>query len=145
MAKRSLTSMSVEELLKLRGEVGNALSSRAEFLKKELTALGEHVDVTSGNGRRKRRSLAGRKVAPKYRNPKTDATWAGRGVQPVWLRDAVKSGKKLDSFLIDKPAKKMAKTAAQKKRGRPAKRKVRRTKSAAKKTNGAAASAPAEG
>jgi DNA-binding protein H-NS len=33
-------------------------------------------------------------------------TWAGRGLQPLWLRDAIKSGKKLDSFLIVKTAKK---------------------------------------
>jgi DNA-binding protein H-NS len=143
MAKQSMASMSVDELLKLRDEVSSALARRAETLKRELAALGEPVGGTSSNGRRTKRSLAGRKVAPKYRDPKTDATWAGRGAQPVWLRDALKSGKKLTSFLIEKPVKKTAKTTAKKKRGRPAKRKVRRTKSAAK-TNGAAASAPAE-
>ena len=45
-------------------------------------------------------------VPPKYRNPKDPSqTWAGRGLQPLWLRDALKSGKKLDSFLIAKAAK----------------------------------------
>jgi monoamine oxidase len=40
-------------------------------------------------------------VAPKYRNPKdTSQTWAGRGLQPLWVREAIKAGKKLDSFLI---------------------------------------------
>jgi hypothetical protein len=30
------------------------------------------------------------------------ATWAGRGARPVWLVAAIKGGKKLDDFLIDK-------------------------------------------
>ena len=43
--------------------------------------------------------LKGRKVAPKYRGPK-GITWSGRGMTPVWLRDALKKGKKKDDFLI---------------------------------------------
>lgn len=27
------------------------------------------------------------KVAPKYRNPETGATWTGRGKPPVWIRN----------------------------------------------------------
>jgi len=147
MAKQSLTSMSVDALLKLRDEVGTALSNKADSLKKDLALLGQdfmEVGRVAVYGRKKKKSLAGRKVAPKYRDPKSDATWAGRGAQPVWLRDALKAGKKLDSFLIDKPAKEAAAMkVGKKKRGRPQKRKVRRTKSASRKTNGAGASAPA--
>ena len=33
-------------------------------------------------------------------------TWAGRGVRPRWLVAAIKGGKKLDDFLIDKLARK---------------------------------------
>ena len=29
-------------------------------------------------------------------------TWAGRGATPRWLKAAIKDGKKLDHFLIDK-------------------------------------------
>jgi DNA-binding protein H-NS len=40
-------------------------------------------------------------VAPKYRNPENPAeTWAGRGLKPRWLAAAIKSGKKLENFLI---------------------------------------------
>src|SRR5262245_42033190 len=49
--------------------------------------------------------LRGRKVAPKYRSPSGD-TWAGRGARPRWLEAAIKEGKKLDDFLIDKSARK---------------------------------------
>jgi DNA-binding protein H-NS len=45
--------------------------------------------------------LRGRKIAPKYRGPSGE-TWAGRGAKPRWLVTAIKEGKKLDDFLIDK-------------------------------------------
>jgi DNA-binding protein H-NS len=50
-------------------------------------------------------ALKGRKVPPKYRGPSGE-TWAGRGAKPRWLVAAIKSGKKLDDFLIDKLARK---------------------------------------
>jgi DNA-binding protein H-NS len=41
------------------------------------------------------------KVAPKYRNPADPSqTWAGRGQPPRWLAAELKSGKKLEDFLI---------------------------------------------
>lgn len=45
-------------------------------------------------------AAAGKKVAPKYRNPETGETWTGRGLQPNWLKSAVASGKKLTDFSI---------------------------------------------
>ena len=38
-------------------------------------------------------------VAPKYKNKKGD-TWTGRGRQPTWIKDAIASGKSIDTFLI---------------------------------------------
>lgn len=53
------------------------------------------------NGGRKSSSLAGRKVKPKYRNPSNKSeTWTGRGRQPLWVVAALKSGKKLNDFVI---------------------------------------------
>lgn len=37
----------------------------------------------------------GRKIPPKYRNPKTGATWSGRGSTPLWL-----VGQNKDDFKI---------------------------------------------
>lgn len=47
-------------------------------------------------------SRAGGKVAPKYRNPKNASqTWSGRGLKPVWLREAIEQGgAKLEEFAI---------------------------------------------
>jgi DNA-binding protein H-NS len=44
---------------------------------------------------------AGRKVAPKYRNPADPSqTWAGRGAQPRWFREALAAGSVADDLLI---------------------------------------------
>jgi len=41
------------------------------------------------------------KVAPKYQNPANTAQiWTGRGRQPLWVADALASGKTLDALLI---------------------------------------------
>jgi DNA-binding protein H-NS len=108
MAKQNLATLSVDALLALRDEIGSILFKKADELKKELAALGaDYAEV----GRvalygKKKKSLAGRKVAAKYRDPKSKVTWAGRGAQPVWMREAIKAGKTPEDFLIRKPAKK---------------------------------------
>ena len=45
--------------------------------------------------------LKGRKIPPKYRNPKNpEETWTGRGRQPKWLAQELARGRSLKSFLI---------------------------------------------
>jgi len=108
MAKRTktLASMSIETLIKLRDEIGTALSSRAGEMQQQLTRLGRwgaaKAGTNVGDGRR-RSTLKGRKVAPKYRGP-GGVTWAGRGARPRWLAAAIKGGQKLEDFLITKGA-----------------------------------------
>ncbi len=46
MAKSNLASMSVDALLKLRDDVGTALSRRTDELKKELSRLGGEIGHT---------------------------------------------------------------------------------------------------
>ena len=94
----SLASMSVEALLKLRDEVGKVLSQKAAQLEEELSMLGGEV-ATERRGRRS--AMKGRKVAVKYRD-KEGNTWAGRGAQPVWLREKLKAGAKLEDFAVQK-------------------------------------------
>ena len=48
----------------------------------------------------KKATLAGKKVAPKYRNPANpEQTWTGRGVSPTWVQ-ALKAAGTLDAALI---------------------------------------------
>src|SRR5262245_51104477 len=96
----SLAKMSIEALVKLRDEVGAALSKKADALQGQLALMGGGGGNGVGNGRR--RTLKGRKVAPKYRSRKDPKlTWAGRGATPVWMREEMKAGKlKKEAFLI---------------------------------------------
>ena len=98
MARANLGSMSVEALLNLRDEIGNVLNKRAVQLQSQLSRLGGEI------GSRGRGSpMKGRKVAIKYRD-KEGNTWAGRGAHPVWLREKIKAGAKLDDFAVQRAA-----------------------------------------
>jgi DNA-binding protein H-NS len=100
MAKVNLDKMSTEALISLRGDIDKALAGKRAALERQLAQISGNgngsAHVASGNGRR---SLKGRKVAPKYRGPNGEL-WAGRGMKPLWVKSALKKGKKLDSFLI---------------------------------------------
>lgn len=50
-------------------------------------------------GRPKKTAAKVSKVAPKFRDEHGN-TWAGRGKRPIWLRDALLAGKKLEDFAI---------------------------------------------
>ena len=93
MPKPSLSSMNVEALMSLRDQVDKRLLECRAELEKQLAAIPGHPKGNSG------KSLKGRKVPPKYRSPSGE-TWAGRGVKPKWMVEALKKGKKMESFLI---------------------------------------------
>jgi DNA-binding protein H-NS len=111
MAKPNLTKMSVDALLKLRTDVGAALSRRAKELESQLSRLGGEVGSRT---KTRRSSLKGRKAAVKYRD-KSGNTWAGRGAQPIWLRDKLKAGAKLENFAVNKT--RTARKKSKKRRG----------------------------
>lgn len=59
------------------------------------------VRIALNSQRGRKSSLKGRKVKPKYRNPRNRSeTWAGRGRTPLWMAALIKKGKKRDDFLI---------------------------------------------
>jgi DNA-binding protein H-NS len=103
MAKVSLSGMTVEALMDLRKRVDETLHKHRAELQKQLEriALVGGARVVRGGGSK----LKGRKVPPKYRS-RSGETWAGRGAKPHWLVAAIKGGKKLEDFLIDKSARK---------------------------------------
>jgi DNA-binding protein H-NS len=94
----SLKGMNVQALLSLRNQIDKRLLELRAELEKQLEALSPSKRKTSS-------ALRGRKVPPKYRSPDGE-TWAGRGAKPRWLVEALKKGKKMDDFLIDKSARK---------------------------------------
>jgi DNA-binding protein H-NS len=92
MPTRNLSSMSVDALLKLQADIEKTLSSRAAQLRSELSKL-------SGKGAS--HPLKGRKAPVKYRD-RAGNQWAGRGAKPRWLVAALKKGKKVEDFLIER-------------------------------------------
>jgi DNA-binding protein H-NS len=90
----NLKSLSVAELLQMRRDIDTALQSRRGELEQMLGEIGG----SSSKGRGSK--LAGKKVAAKYRHPKTGEEWSGRGGLAKWLAAEIKAGKKKESFLI---------------------------------------------
>ena len=91
--------MTTEQLWELHELVSARLfekiSAEKALLEDRLRKLGS---VAANDEKAKRRPYP--KILPKYRNPKGGETWAGRGKRPRWLSAQLKSGKKLDDFLI---------------------------------------------
>ncbi len=103
MPKPNLSRMNIESLMDLRDQVDQRLREHRAEIEQQLEriAVVGGTRVVRGGGS----VLKGRKVPPKYRNPSGE-TWTGRGARPRWLVAAIKGGKKLDDFLIDKSARK---------------------------------------
>jgi DNA-binding protein H-NS len=85
----------------------NALQTLRARITSMIRAEGFTVEEALGRtgGRTRRRRDAGKRVAPKYRNPENAAqTWSGRGQKPRWMSDLIaKRGsrfKSKDDFLI---------------------------------------------
>jgi DNA-binding protein H-NS len=104
MPKVNLSGMKIEALMDLREQVDETLLKRRAEIEQQLERMG----AVAGGARVARAggsALRGKKVPPKYRGPSGE-TWAGRGARPRWLVAALKGGKKIDDFLIDKSARK---------------------------------------
>ena len=97
MANTNLALMSIDALLRLREDVAKVLSRKAVELKDQLRRLAGDRGYKRGD----ESPLKGRKVAVKYRD-RSGNTWAGRGAQPVWLREQLKARAKLEDFAVSR-------------------------------------------
>src|SRR5262249_34996066 len=98
----NLSSMTVDQLLRLKSDVEQTLSRRVTQLRHELSKL------AGSRGKVGAHPLAGRKAPIKYRD-RAGNTWAVRGAQPRWLREKLKRGASLADFAVDKTKKRRAK------------------------------------
>jgi DNA-binding protein H-NS len=99
----ALKTMPVAKLQDLKSQVEAAISAKVTERRRELELELSKLAGFAGRGKASKFGRSGRMghVAPKYRNPENPAeTWAGSGLKPRWLTAAIKSGKKLDDFLI---------------------------------------------
>jgi DNA-binding protein H-NS len=104
----NLKSMSIDKLSKLRSQVDAALSSKVIEERRNLQSQLGRLSHLSGSQAKGSRGGVRGPVPPKYRNSANPSeTWTGRGLKPRWLAAALKSGKRLDHFLIASPGKKI--------------------------------------
>ena len=96
--EKALLSKSNDKVLtKLVAMAKDAGLTAADITK----AMGAPAKATKVKAATKKRgALAGKKIAPKYRNPANhEQTWTGRGVSPSWVQ-ALKAAGNLDTALI---------------------------------------------
>lgn len=84
-----------------------ARAERADAVAKVKALMAEHglslADLSARAPSAKAKGGArksGGKVAAKYRDAATGATWSGRGLRPNWLKAALASGRKLEDFAV---------------------------------------------
>jgi DNA-binding protein H-NS len=103
MTNNDLKSMSVDALWNLHERLLEELSHKIAAEQAILEQRLRQLSSVAGKGGLARARRPYPKVVPKYRNPKNEnETWAGRGKQPRWLTAQLRSGKKLNDFLISK-------------------------------------------
>jgi DNA-binding protein H-NS len=99
-------SMAFDELLMAKGKIETEIELRsARDRSRLIDAIGNLRSVAAVKSATVRRAqphaLKGKKLPPRYRNPKNrKETWAGRGNRPRWLVAALKGGKKLEAFAV---------------------------------------------
>ena len=98
IAQRDALNKQIEEAknASLAGAIAQAKAIIAEHGLKASDLFGSARVGSSESGPTKRKgSTSGSKVAPKYRDPVSGATWTGRGRSPTWL-----GGRNKNDFLI---------------------------------------------
>ena len=114
MKKVDLETMSVDDLWSLHEEASRILSARITSekreLEKRLAVLNRGRGLIEGEDPKQSYASSGKprrkypRVFPKYRNPQMPhETWSGRGKQPRWLAAAIKTGRKMQDFVISEP------------------------------------------
>src|SRR5215813_12121336 len=102
MARVNLSGMKIEALMDLHTRIEEILFKHRVEIENQLEKMDKAIALVSRR-RAGGSTLKGKKEPPKYLGPSGE-TWAGRGVKPRWLVAAMKGGKKIDDFLIDKSA-----------------------------------------
>lgn len=109
MAKIDLKSLSLTELKSLSARVDKAIQRHDKkqkvkalaLVKAKAKELGFSLDDLTGKTTEKKKAAVKKTSAVAYRDPSDKSkTWAGRGARPLWLKDALNSGKTLEDFKV---------------------------------------------
>lgn len=86
-----------EQLAKVQAQMAVAREKETaaviEQIKAQIAEYGITAEELGFTAKRARKTQSGG-LPPKYRDPKTGATWSGRGRAPIWI------GKRRERFLI---------------------------------------------
>ncbi len=97
--EQALKSKSHEKVLAQIVSMAKDAGLTAADIAKAMSS-GKPAKTAKASKAAKKGALAGKKVAPKYRNPaNAEQTWTGRGVSPAWVQ-ALKAAGTLDAALI---------------------------------------------
>lgn len=97
--------LTYDQLLAQKAEIDRQLAeARQKEIAQAVIEINERMDrlgmtVTDLTRGRAAEAPLRHRLKAKYRNPKTGETWAGRGHQPQWFKDAVAKGAKPESLL----------------------------------------------
>lgn len=100
---------SLQELLEQKNKLERQISElqnskRGEAIAAIRALMAEHgltaADLDAKEPAARKAAKPTGKVAPKYRDPATGATWTGRGLKPKWMAEAVANGKQVTDFAI---------------------------------------------
>jgi DNA-binding protein H-NS len=97
-----------DALTQLQGEHDQARASKRAELETQLAELGFSAPKRRGRPKGVRAAANGparastrrARVKAKYRDPKTDETWSGRGRMASWLKAKQDAGEKIDKYLV---------------------------------------------
>ena len=89
-----------EALTKMHQAYDESRSAKRAELESQIAALG--FDIPKKRGRPKSVGNRSKKrlVKAKYRDPKTNDTWSGRGRMARWLKVKQDAGEKIDRYLL---------------------------------------------
>ena len=95
-----------DALDRMHGEHDQSRAAKRAELVTQLAALGYAAPKKLGrprananSGRNGRKGRIG-KVKAKYRDPKTNETWSGRGRMASWLKTKQDAGEKIEKYLV---------------------------------------------
>lgn len=77
------------------GEVSKSLARKSAGRPKKVAASAKRA--LNAKKKSTRPKMARKPVPVKFKGPNGE-TWTGRGKQPVWLRELVKAGRKIEEF-----------------------------------------------
>jgi DNA-binding protein H-NS len=98
--EKRLMSRTHDKALSQIVQIARSAGLTADQIAAALGGKGKTAKTSAAKAPKAKRATAGRKVAPKYRDPANPAqTWTGRGRTPAWVQ-ALQNAGQLESALI---------------------------------------------